>query len=286
MPTPKLCRHKGRSLGYVTLTGREHYLGSWPEGDWKPPPAVRAAFDTESAGGTVGTVGEFEGVKFAAAILKELFGRLPAAEFGPKALKQVRAAMVARGWSWSYVHKQTNRLKRMFRRAAEEELVPAEVAARVWAVRAVRRGEPGDPETDPVRPAPEDHVAAALPHLSPQVRAMVELQRATGMRPGEVCAMRTRDIDRDRDVWVYRPASHKTAHRGHAREVFLGPKARAALEPWLRADPDAYLFSPAEAERARNAGRTAARRTPNYPSHLRRNADKRRAAKRRPRRDK
>ncbi len=43
--TPKLCRHKGRALGYVTLNGTEHYLGSWPAGNRKPPAAVLAAYD-------------------------------------------------------------------------------------------------------------------------------------------------------------------------------------------------------------------------------------------------
>jgi len=26
---PKLCRHKGRDLAYVTVNGRERYLGKW-----------------------------------------------------------------------------------------------------------------------------------------------------------------------------------------------------------------------------------------------------------------
>lgn len=48
-----------------------------------------------------------------------------------------------------------------------------------------------------MRPVPDAHVDAIKDHVSEQVWAMIELLRLTGMRPGEVCAMRTgggRDI--------------------------------------------------------------------------------------------
>jgi integrase len=46
---PALRRHKARGLGVVTLSGRDVYLGSWPEDQEEPPPAVRAAYDREVA---------------------------------------------------------------------------------------------------------------------------------------------------------------------------------------------------------------------------------------------
>jgi hypothetical protein len=64
------------------------------------------------------------------------------------------------------------------------------------------------------------------------------------------------------DVWRYTPARHKTLYRGHSRVVYLGPKAQAILRPWLRADLQAYLFSPAEADEWRRQQRHAARKTP------------------------
>jgi integrase len=133
---------------------------------------------------------------------------------------------------------------------------------------------------------PDEHVNPILPHLSAQVRAMVELQRVTGMRPAEVCAMRSVDIDRTVSVWVYRPPHHKTMHRGHTREVFIGPKGQILLAPWLREDsPESHLFSPAAAEDARHAARLAGRKTPKWPSHMRRNATKRKADPKRAKRE-
>ena len=42
---PKLCRHKTHGLCGVTLSGRDHYLGPWPQGRREPPPAVKAEYD-------------------------------------------------------------------------------------------------------------------------------------------------------------------------------------------------------------------------------------------------
>jgi integrase len=97
------------------------------------------------------------------------------------------------------------------------------------------------------------------------VRALIDLQKITGMRPGEAVRMRRRDIDTAGAVWVYRPQLHKTAHHGHAREVRIGPKAQAVLAEFLRPDLDAYLFSPAEAEAERLAALHARRKRDGTP---------------------
>jgi hypothetical protein len=60
-----------------------------------------------------------------------------------------------------------------------------------------------------MRPVPDEHVEAVLPLLTPPVRAMVQVQRLSGMRPGEAVIMRPCDIDRTAGgTCVYRPASH------------------------------------------------------------------------------
>src|SRR5436190_668846 len=93
-------------------------------------------------------------------------------------------------------------------------------------------------ESKPVKPVPESFVDAIRLKVSPQIWAMIELQRYTGMRPGEVTAMRTSDIDTSGKVWVYSPTAHKTAYRGHSRQIYLGPRAQAVLKAWLRTDLD------------------------------------------------
>jgi integrase len=113
---------------------------------------------------------------------------------------------------------------------------------------------------------------------------MVELQIITGMRPGEICSMRNRDIDAPAGkLWHYRPARHKTLHNGVKRSVPLGPKAREIIAPYMGLDPDAHLFSPSKSEADRHARQHEARATPVTPSQLKRATDaRRRRSKRAP----
>jgi integrase len=107
---------------------------------------------------------------------------------------------------------------------------------------------------------------------------MIELQRLSGMRPGEVCSMRTIDVDASGRIWVYTPESHKTEHHGRKRQIYLGPKAQEILRPWLRAEMMAYLFSPGEAEAERHAEQRESRRTRVQPSQQNRRRRKPRKA--------
>ena len=47
--------------------------------------------------------------------------------------------------------------------------------------------------------------------------------------------------------WLYSPTKHMNVNRGKDRTIPLGHNAQEVLKPWLRADPDASLFSPKEA---------------------------------------
>jgi integrase len=114
----------------------------------------------------------------------------------------------------------------------------------------------------PIEPVADAVVDATLPSLSPVVADMVRLQRFTGMRPGEVCLLRPRDIDRTADVWSYKPLRHKTEHHGRERIVFIGPKAQDVLRPYLLREESAYCFSPTESERKRRLLRHERRVTP------------------------
>ena len=64
------------------------------------------------------------------------------------------------------------------------------------AVPAIRRGEPGVRETEPVKPVPDEWITAAVAFMSPQVAALVRFQVLTGARPGEAVIIRGKDIDR------------------------------------------------------------------------------------------
>lgn len=174
---------------------------------------------------------EVDEIRRSLAPLRTLYGHTPAAAFGPRALAAVRQEMVTSGWCRTLINRRIERVKRAFRWAVSQELVPAAVDHALRTVRGLQKGRTDARESEPVRPVDPAHVAAVLPHLNRHVRAMVELQRLTGMRPGEVCGLTFAEVDR-----VYCPARHKTAHRGKERAVFLGPRARAVLLAFVRGE--------------------------------------------------
>ena len=53
------------------------------------------------------------------------------------------------------------------------------------AVRSLARGRSRASEAEPVKPVDDVHIDAIKRHVSPQIWAMVRLQRFSGMRPGE-----------------------------------------------------------------------------------------------------
>jgi len=188
---------------------------------------------------------------------REHFGHHPAAEITPGMLREWRAT-IANEVSTDAARRATIAVLAMFRWAASYELVPIEVYQRLKTIEPLRA-----PAQRRIGPAPEAAVVAVRDIVSAQVRAMIDLQLLTGMRPGEVCAIRPCDIDMSGRVWIYRPAQHKTAHRGHERVIYLGPQAQAVLHPFLAGRATtACCFSPAEAMNAWRAARHAVRKTP------------------------
>jgi len=208
--------------------------------------------------------------------LKHLYGAVPAKDFGPLALKAIRELLI-KGYDHpsygkqpslarSVINQRIGRIKRLFAWAVENELVPASVYHGLQAVRGLQRGRTEARETAPVKPVPAAFVSAVLTFMRPQVAAMVELQLTTGMRPGEVVIMRGIDLDTSGAVWLYTPSAHKTAYRGHARVVAIGPQGQAILRPWLRLKVEEHLFSPRQAVEDLHTRRRETRRSKTTPS--------------------
>ncbi len=210
---------------------------------------------------------------------REHYGRHPAAEITPSLLREWRAT-VMREVSADAARRATAVVLGLFRWAVSHDLLPVEVYQRLRTIERLRL-----PARKRIGPAPETAVTAVCPLVSAWVRAMIDLQLATGMRPGEVCALRPCDISMGRKVWTYRPPSHKTAHRGHERIVYLGPRAQKIIRPFLkRRATTAPVFSPAEAVASWRAAKTAARKTPlscgNRPGTNRKDQPRRQAGER------
>ncbi|MCE9604772.1 MAG: tyrosine-type recombinase/integrase [Planctomycetia bacterium] len=229
---------------------------------------------------------EYKSMVEAAGPLRRLYGLSPAREFGPKALKQVQEAYVQHGLCRKSVNKHVFRVRRIFRWAVAEELVHESLAHGLAAVESLRRGKTAAPETLPTATVDLADVEAVIPFVSDEIAAMIRLQYHAAMRPAEVTIMRLCDIDRsDPELWLYRPTSHKTAYRDGDREIYLGEECRKVLGPFMDRPADAFLFSPAIAERRRNEKRNEDRdpnrKTKIFDCELRHRVRRREAAARR-----
>ena len=294
--TPSYRLHKPIGQAVVTLDGRDIYLGKhgstasrgeydriiseWLANGRRLPAVGSGPADLTVSEVMVGYLRHADGyylkdgrptsearlIRAALKALRPLYGHTPARGFGPLALKAVRQTYIDARLCRDQVNKRVGRVVRMFRWAVENELVPPALHHGLKAVAGLRKGRSEAHESPPVRPAPEAFVEAVRPHVSRPVWAMVELQRLTGMRSGEVTILRTCDLDTSGRVWAYAPGSHKTEHQGKRRTIYLGPKAQEVLGPWLRTDLAAYLFSPREAMEELWAARRKARKTRVQPS--------------------
>jgi integrase len=136
----------------------------------------------------------------------------------------------------------------MFRWAVPSKLVPEVVAHAMCMLAPLKYMRCEAREVKPVKPVCDEHIAAVLPHLLPQTRAMVEVQLLTGMRPQDVRNLRTGDIDMTGPVWVYEPWTHKCEHHGLERRIAIGPRAQDILRAFLKPEqPEVFVFSPREA---------------------------------------
>jgi len=306
---PSLCRHKATGQAVVRLNGRDIYCGVYGTaeaqekydrviaewlltGQQMPPPSASRSHADQPAI-TVNELvlaywtrhvttyyvkkgkrtSEQDNIRQALRFAKNLYGHTAAVQLGPLALKAVREEMVAAGRCRGLINKDVGRIRRMFRWAVENEMLPVTVYQSLMTVPGLAKDRhPEVKEAEPVTPASEDDIWAVHATVAPQIQAMIELQYLTGMRPGEVVNMRSCDIDRSDDVWVYTPDSHKREHHDLERPIAIGPKAQAVLRTWLRQDqPQAYLFSPKAVMAARKISRKIIRPGDHYQESSYRN---------------
>ena len=251
---PAYGRHRATGQARVIIAGRHHYLGAYgsPE-SWEKyhrlvaehlsvpklaiePPAgdllvieLIAAY-WQFAEGYYRKDGRptdhLHLVRRSLGILRQLYGRQPATAFGPKALQTIQQKLVVEGKARSYINDVCAVLKRAYRWAVSQELLPVQAYQALATVPGLKRGRTAAREPLPVAPVADEVVEAALPHLSSVVADMVRVQRLLGCRPSEICQMRPCEIDRSAAVWIYRPRSHKAQHHGRDRVIFIGPRGR------------------------------------------------------------
>lgn len=212
-----------------------------------------------------------ETVNFRAAFrpLTALYAHKEARNFDTLALVAVREKMIEDKLSRKVINSRINRIRHVFKWGVAKKMVPVQVHQALQTVAALSAGRSDARETEAVKPVSDQHVDAILPLLLPRTRAIIELLRFTGARPGEIVQMRRADIDMGESVWVYRPRHHKNLWRGKKREIAIGPKGQEILKQFFKPDIEALLFSPRDAIRYLWDQQRASRKSKVYASQCR-----------------
>lgn len=315
MPTlkhrlPKYRLHKKSGQAIVTLNGHDIYLGKYKSasskrkyeqvtGEWqsngrklplaKEQPVsiselcvsyVQKCRQHYQKNGKA--TSEYGAAKSVIRFFREQYGNTNASEFGPICFKAFRQRYIDRGLVRTTINHYMIHVLGVFQLALENEQVSFEVYHRLKCVKRLQKNRSQAKESTKRRAVELTRVEATLPFLSKVVADMVRLQMLTGMRPNEVCQMRPMDVNRESDVWVYIPNSHKTEHHDHERLVHIGPEGQAVLRPYLLRKSDVNCFSPAESAQQMRDRRTLARKTPETSGNRVGSKKKKRKPKRAP----
>lgn len=204
--------------------------------------------------------GEAKNLGDACKPLRRLFGSKNVIEFTPDDLDTVRTHMIGVKLARTTINARINRIRRVFRWGVAKSLVPETTFRALKTLDGLEEGRTTAREAPPIRAVAPELVTETLPHMSPIVSAMVQVQLLTGARPTEIAILRPCDVDRSDKQWKYQPSWHKTEHRRKNRVIAIGPQARAILGPLLAETKETgYVFDPRKTvdgiRKARQGGR-------------------------------
>jgi integrase len=261
---PNYCEHKasGRAFVYLPLgpgKRKRVYLGDYNSaaslakydkviGEWLTTKQAPRVADT---GPTVRDIAEryqshrepsltpdkVYDLRNAVKLLIEMFGSRPATEFHALQFERFRTILIDRGYAREYGNRFLRIVKECCKWAMQRQYMTADQFAVVDSISPLTSKEA---PTKVVGPVDDADVEAVLPHLSTDFQETVRFIRATGCRPGEAIRMRVGDVDRE--SWLLKPASHKTAHKGKARAIPIPSAVHGLLLPRLLRPDDAYVF--------------------------------------------
>lgn len=235
---PKYRHYRPKNLAVVRIAGRDYYLGPYGSQESRdeylrllaefslPSPAatpdqsvppIRVGLTIDELvneyrkfavqyyrdGAKPGK--EYLEMRYAARPLRRLYGGARAADFGPLKLKAIQRHLVEeKKLCRAVINRRVNRIRRIFKWAVSEELVPPSVHQGLQTVPPLLKNRTTAREKPPVAAVAWEVVEPTLSEVSRQVAAMIRLQWLTGMRPYEVVAMRPCDIDRKASSALHR----------------------------------------------------------------------------------
>jgi integrase len=188
--------------------------------------------------------GEAANFRHALRSMNHLFHGTRVIDFGPKKLKQLQQQLVNDGFAQQTINGRIRRIKQVFSWGVGEELVSESVSRALMHVPGLRVGATAAPAPKPKGPATLSDIAAIKPFVTRPMWGMIEFMLLTGCRPSEAISLKWSQIDTSGKVWFYRPGHHKTAHRGKARLIVIGPKCQQLLNGLREMSRSDFVFDP------------------------------------------
>jgi len=251
--------HRGSGQACVRIDGRVHYLGKYGshESRVRHRNLVAAALAKRElvAAARPLSLGELcerfvlskqaeHGVRswqdiqarMVALAVCERFAGLEATAFGPKALQEVVASLLAEGkLTRGGINRRKQQVVAMFKWAVSEELVPPSAWHSLQSVPGLRFGKGRD--NAPRLAADPAAVEAVVRRLREDgnlgAARCIAFIRATGCRPGEAAGATAADFRLSGPLPSLVVRQHKCAHRGMDRVVPLNPAAVAVVQEAL-----------------------------------------------------
>lgn len=173
-------------------------------------------------------------LKLAISPLVDLYGATPVSEFGPKSLKAVRAKMIDKKWARNSINKMVGRIRSIFKWGVAEELLDVKIHQALVTVAPLLAGRTEAKDNPPRTPVTDEHINIVREEVRPLVRDMIDVQKLTGARSGELLKLTKGIIDQSGPVWSAEIKSHKTIHHGLKRTLYFGPKAQEIMARYLK----------------------------------------------------
>jgi hypothetical protein len=248
---PKYRKHSIKDLGFVEWKGRRHYFpgrynsaGSReayrqflfrnvgaPPADPEPASSgfsvtklVIAYLNHAEAFYGSGSRGEYANCRHALKPLGKRFAGIPAEKFGPKMLKQWQVELAAKKQARPYINAQCSKIKRAFRWAASEELIPVTVYQGLCTVPGLRANRSEAAEPAGRKPVPWGDVEPVLLELNSVVADMVGSNGLPACGHNRF-AWRRSSSSRLAKIFGFGGRGTRRKHAGSSRFP-LGPSAR------------------------------------------------------------
>lgn len=261
---PVMHHHRASGRARVYFKGKHIYLGKWQS------PEAQAAYSNflrqiQEIGAPIVkggglpvcvAVGKFldyakdyyqgrhevQNLKSTLKVFVDFYEWQPITEVGPLKIIAMMDALAKQKENRTRINRILNHIKRLFDWLVSRELIGAEKLSAVRAVKSLRFGRTTAQELPPIPAVPVRIVEQTLKGIGKPLSDMIQIQLLTAMRPKEVCSLNFTEIDQSQAVWIYEPKNHKTAWRGHARKIWIGPEAQALLKPYSFMPKDKPIF--------------------------------------------